>query len=62
MPQLAKVGALYERLGEEAVNEIAAWLEQVYDARSEMDELRRDVKEVLREVQAIRDALCRPCS
>ena len=32
MPQLAKVGVLYERLGEDAVNEIAAWLDQVYDA------------------------------
>ncbi len=62
MPQLAKVGALYERLGEEAVNEIAAWLNQVYDARAEMDGLRRDMREVLREVRAIREALGRPCS
>lgn len=30
MPQLVKVGVLYERLGEEAVNEFAAWLDQVY--------------------------------
>jgi hypothetical protein len=54
MPQLVKVGALYERLGEEAVNEIAAWLDQVYDEKAELDALRRDVKEVLREVQEIR--------
>jgi hypothetical protein len=53
MPQLAKVGALYERLGEDAVNEIAAWLDQVYDAKAEMEMLRREVREVLREVRAI---------
>ena len=58
MPQLVKVGALYERLGEEAVNEIAAWLDQMYDAKAELDALRRDVKEVLREVQAIQLKLC----
>jgi len=57
MPQLVKVGALYERLGEEAVNEIAAWLDAVYDAKAEMDTLRRDVKEVLREVRAIQREL-----
>jgi hypothetical protein len=49
-----KVGALYERLGEEAVDEIAAWFEEVYEAKVEMDALRRDVKEVLREVHAMR--------
>ncbi len=54
MPQPAKVGILYEQLGEEAVNAIAAWLDQVYDARAEMDALRRDVKEVLGEVRAIK--------
>jgi hypothetical protein len=63
MPQLAKVGVLYERLGEDAVNEIAAWLDQVYDAKVEMDALRRDVTEVLREVRMIRLELSRdpPC-
>ena len=58
MPQLVKVGVLYERLGEDAVNEIAAWLDQVYDAKAEMEALRRDVKEVLREVRAIHLKLC----
>lgn len=59
MPQFARVGVLYERLGEEAVNELAAWLDQVYDAKAEMDALRRDVNEVLREVRAIQLKLCR---
>ncbi len=59
MPQLVKVGALYERLGEEAVNEIAVWVDQMYDAKAEMDALRRDVNEVLREVQAIQLKLCK---
>ena len=58
IPQLVKVGVLYERLGEDAVNEIAAWLDQVYDAKAEMDALRRDVQEVLREVRAIHLKLC----
>ena len=52
MPQPAKVVILYEQLGEEAVNEIAAWLGQVYDAKAEMEALRRDVKEVLCQVRA----------
>ena len=59
MPRFARVGVLYERLGEEAVNELAAWLDQVYDAKAEMDALRRDVNEVLREVRAIQLKLCR---
>jgi hypothetical protein len=54
MPQLVNVGLLYDRLGEDAVNEIAGWLDQVYDAKAEMETLRRDVKEVLREVRAMR--------
>ncbi len=40
-PRLVNVGALYERLGEDAVNAIAAWLDQVYDAKAERDALRR---------------------
>ena len=54
MPPWVKVGRLYERIGEDAVNELAAWLDQVYEAQREMDDLRRDVAETLREVRALR--------
>ena len=53
MPRLVKVGLLYARFGEDVVNELAEWLDQVYDARREMEDLRRDVKQILQEIRAV---------
>ena len=54
MPYTARVGHLYRVLGKDGVAEIAAWMNQVYDAKREMDNLRRDVREILSEVRALR--------
>jgi hypothetical protein len=38
--QFVRVGSLQKRLDDEAVDEIVAWLDQVYNAKAEVDALR----------------------
>ena len=41
----------------EAVDEIAEWLDQVYDATREIEELRRDVREILSRLSRTKEDL-----
>ena len=59
MVYVARTGSLYRSLGEEAVNELTDWLNQVYDAKQEMERLRRDVREILGRLHEIQMALIR---
>ena len=61
MVYLVKTAKLSERLGDEAVDELVNWMNQVYDAKKEMDTLRREVREVLQEVREMRLWLIRSC-
>lgn len=59
MVYVARTGSLYRSLGEEAVNELTDWLNQVYDAKQEMERLRRDVREILGRLHEIQMTLIR---
>ena len=54
MPVLAKFSeAVYDKLGDETVAELADYLNQIYDRRAEMDGLRRDLRALTYHVHAL---------
>ena len=54
MVYVVNTAKLSERLGDEAIGELVAWMNQVYDAKREMDALRRDMRDLLNEVREVR--------
>lgn len=54
MVYVVNTAKLSERLGDEAIGELVAWMNQVYDAKREMDALRRDMRDLLSEVRELR--------
>ena len=57
MARLVHIPNLYRVLGEEGVNEIQAWLDQVYDHKKEMDNLKIELKMIRDELKAIRNLI-----
>jgi len=55
MPYLANFShAFYERFGQDGVDELVKWLNQVYDEKREMDLIRRQLDDVLRELRELK--------
>ncbi len=57
MARLVHIPNLYKVLGEEGVDEIQAWLDQVYDSRREMENLKIELKMIRDELRAIRKSI-----
>jgi len=55
MLRLVHIPNLYKVLGEKGVNEIQAWLDQVYDHKKEMDNLKFELKMIREELKSIRN-------
>ncbi len=54
MPYLANFSRdFYEKFGQDGVDELVKWLNQVYDEKREMDLLRRQLDDVQREVREL---------
>jgi hypothetical protein len=57
MSPIVHIPNLYKVLGEECVDEIQAWLDQVYDSRREMENLKIELKMIRDELKTIRNLI-----
>jgi hypothetical protein len=60
VPHLANFSQdFYEKFGHDGVDELVKWLNQVYDEKRDLDFIRRQLDEVLRELRDLKLQLIR---